>query len=207
MTKLSTIIFHTPFNNRPENYLRALAFNFIDLDNRKVFKDKKKLQVIKELRKDAVILKPDKGNGVVVIDSTDYYESLNKLFSDKTKFKRLDTDPTNTELNILQLTFERHIIETKFQKKSIRKSDQKMQIGWLLKVHKSFEGVPSFPLIRDTIGSTHCNVGKYGGKLLNPVTQNEYSLKDTFDATESIKKIQKELLRNEVYILISLADM
>ena len=109
--------------------LRALAFNFIDLDNRKVFKDKKKLQVIKELRKDAVILKPDKGNGVVVIDTTDYYESLNKLFSDTTKFKRLDTDPTNTRLNILQLTFESHIIETKFQKKSIRKSDQKVYNG------------------------------------------------------------------------------
>ena len=75
-----------------------LAFNHIDLDNRKVFKDKKKLQVIKELRKDIVILKPDKNNGLVVIDTSGYYESLDKLFSDTTKL-RLDADPTKTRLS------------------------------------------------------------------------------------------------------------
>ena len=82
------------FINRAKNCLRALAFNLIDLDNQIVFKDKRKLQVIKQLRKDTVILKPDKGNGVVVIDTTYYYESLDKLFSDTTKFRRLDADPT-----------------------------------------------------------------------------------------------------------------
>ena len=51
--------------------MRALAFNLIDSDNQKVFKDKRKHQVIKELRKDAAIPKPDKGNGVHVIDTTD----------------------------------------------------------------------------------------------------------------------------------------
>ena len=55
-----------------------------------------------ELHKDTVILKPDKYNGVVVTDMTDYYESLNKSFSDKTKFNRLDADPTNTRLSNLQ---------------------------------------------------------------------------------------------------------
>ena len=53
--------------NRTKNCLRTLAFDLIDLDHQKVFKDKRKLQVIKELRKDTVILKPDKGNGVLVM--------------------------------------------------------------------------------------------------------------------------------------------
>ena len=88
--------------NRAKNCLRALAFNLIDLNNQKVFKDKKKLQVNKELRKETVILKPDKGNDVAVIDTTDYYESLNKLFSDTGKFRRLDADPTNIRLSTLQ---------------------------------------------------------------------------------------------------------
>ena len=39
-------------------------------------------------------------------------------------------------------------------------------------------------------------------KLLNPLTQNEYSLKDTFDAAERIKKIPEEVIRNEEYTLI-----
>ena len=52
--------------------------------------------------------------------------------------------------------------------------------------------------------STHYSVGKYSTKLLNPLTQNEYSLKDTFDGAERIKKISKELLRNEECTLTSL---
>ena len=83
--------------NRAKNSPRAIAFNLINLDNQKVFKDKRKLQIIKELCKDTVVLKPDKGNGVVAIDMTDYYKSLDKLFSDKTKFKRLDADSTSIQ--------------------------------------------------------------------------------------------------------------
>ena len=83
--------------NRAKNSPRAIAFNLINLDNQKVFKDKRKLQIIKELYKDTVVLKPDKGNGVVAIDMTDYYKSLDKLFSDKTKFKRLDADSTSIQ--------------------------------------------------------------------------------------------------------------
>ena len=79
-----------------------MAFNLIDLDNQKVFKDKNKLQVIKELRKYTVILKAANGNGRVVIDTTDYCESLDKLFLDTEKFKRLDTYSTINRLSTLQ---------------------------------------------------------------------------------------------------------
>ena len=41
-------------------------------------------------------------------------------------------------------------------------------------------------------------------KLVNSLPQNEYSLNDTFYSTERIKKIPKELIRNEEYTLISL---
>ena len=66
--------------NKAKNCLLPLAFSLIDLDNQKVFKGKRKLQVTKGLRTNTAIVKPDKGNGVVVTDTTDYYESLDKLF-------------------------------------------------------------------------------------------------------------------------------
>ena len=88
--------------NRAKNCLRALSFNVIDLDKQNIFKDKNKLQVINNLCKDNVILKPGKVSGVVVIDTTDYYESLSKLFSYTAKFKRLDTEPANIRLSTLQ---------------------------------------------------------------------------------------------------------
>ena len=71
----------------------------------------------------------------------------------------------------------------------------------LPKVHNSSDRVPSFRPMIDTIGSTYYNVGKYITKLLNPLTQNEYSLKD---AAKRIKKIPKELIKNEEYTLMSL---
>ena len=56
----------------------------------------------------------------------------------------------------------------------------------------------------DTIISTHYNVGKCITKLLTPLAQNEYSLKDNFDAAESIKRMLKELIKNEENTLILL---
>ena len=35
---------------------------------------------MKNLRKDFVLLKPDKGNGIVLIKATEYYTSVEKLF-------------------------------------------------------------------------------------------------------------------------------
>ena len=178
------------------------------MDNQKVFKDKNKLQVIKELRKYTVILKAANGNGRVVIDTTDYCESLDKLFLDTEKFKRLDTDSTINRLSTLQsylwkLYNRNKISEDVYQEIRLKNAKVARARG-LPNVLKSFERIPSFRPIIDTIGSTHYNLWKYITKLLNPLTQNKYSLKDTFDAAELIKKIPKELIRNEEYTLISL---
>ena len=82
-----------------KNLLRPLAFNLIDLHNIQIFKDKKKINIIKNLWTD---FEPDKGNGTVVIRATEYYTSIEKLFSDKFKFKQLAKDPTPTRLTRLQ---------------------------------------------------------------------------------------------------------
>ena len=116
--------------------MRALAFNLIDLDSQIVFKDKKKLQVIKELLKDTVILKPDKGNGIVKIGQTDYYESLDKLFSDTAKLKRLDEDPNNTRLitckSYLQKLYNRNEVSEEVYQE-IRPKDAKIARAHYLK--------------------------------------------------------------------------
>ena len=52
--------------------------------------------------------------------------------------------------------------------------------------------------------SPHYNVGKYTTLPLNLLTQNEYSLKNSFKAVERTKKILKQLLKNEDYTLILL---
>ena len=70
------------------------------------------------------------------------------------------------------------------------------------KVHKQFERIPPLRPIVDTIGSTHYGVGKFITKLLNPLTQNAYSLKDSFEAAEKIKAIPQSLY-DDGYVLVS----
>ena len=60
------------------------------------------LKLIKDFRKDLAVLKPDKGNEVVLTSNSDYYQSLKSLFLDKSKFRLTDKDPTLTQLSSLQ---------------------------------------------------------------------------------------------------------
>lgn len=53
------------------------------------------------MRKLLVPLKPDKGNGVVLIDSMDYVDFFSQMFNDESKFMKLDKDPTLERLNSL----------------------------------------------------------------------------------------------------------
>ena len=85
-----------------KNSLRALAFNLINFDNNQVGKGKKKLEIIKNLRKESAILKPDKGNGVVLVRTIDYCNAVENLFSDPSKYKQICNDPTPTRLTSLQ---------------------------------------------------------------------------------------------------------
>ena len=52
--------------------------------------------ILKKLKSDKsiVILRPDKGNGVVVLDRNQYDNAIKEIISDKTKFKELREDVT-----------------------------------------------------------------------------------------------------------------
>ena len=63
----------------------------------------------------------------------------------------------------------------------------------LPKTHKAFQSIPKFRPIIDTTNTPHYNVGKFLAGLLNPLTLNQYSLRDSFDAADAIKSIPPEL--------------
>ena len=74
----------------------AFTYNYLDLDIKEFFNDKKKIKTLQNLREKCMILKPDKEQGIVLINKTDYYGSLERLFCDKTKFQVLENGPTLT---------------------------------------------------------------------------------------------------------------
>lgn len=56
--------------------------------------DLKKLKILKKLKenKDIIILRPDKGNSVVVLDNEVYNNDIGDLLSDNSKFEKLQSD-------------------------------------------------------------------------------------------------------------------
>ena len=82
--------------------LRAFTYSYVDIFDTQFLHDKNKTKVLKQLRQDCVILKPDKGNGVVLINKSEYNLAMKKLFSDRSKFKVIQKDPTLTRLKTVQ---------------------------------------------------------------------------------------------------------
>ena len=87
---------------RAKNLLRGFAFNYINTDDCQIFKDFKRIKLIKNLRKSVAILKPDKENGIVLIDIAIYQNSIDLLFADTNKFRMLKEDPTLSRLASIQ---------------------------------------------------------------------------------------------------------
>ena len=56
---------------RVKSALCAFTYSYVDIFNRQFLHDKNKTKVLKQLRQDCVILKPDKGNGIILINKTD----------------------------------------------------------------------------------------------------------------------------------------
>ena len=152
------------------------------------------------------ILKPDKGNGVVVLKRTDYINSLNSIFNNPSKFIKLDNDPTFTRLTTLQnylstLRNRGEISETEY--KFLRpKSASFGRAHGLPKIHKHFDNLPSFRPIVYTTTTPHYNTGKYLASLLNPLTLNHFHLTDSFAAVSAIKAIPQHLF-DEGYRFVS----
>ena len=75
----------------------------INIDDTRVYKDSNKVKIIQELHKHVAIVKPDKGNGIVLFDIKDYTNSVEHLFKEVSKkFQILDTDPAITQMKSLQ---------------------------------------------------------------------------------------------------------
>ena len=74
----------------------------LDFDSPRIRNDNKKVKCIQELLKDNVILKPDKGEGVVNISRCNYRNSMESLFPDHQRFRIIKEDYTPTRLNSMQ---------------------------------------------------------------------------------------------------------
>eukprot|EP00794_Sanderia_malayensis_P002790 gene2790-3229_t len=146
--------------------------------------------------KDIIICKPDKGNGVVILNKTDYLDKINCILSDSTKFKKLDVD-------ILDLCLKRGNKLIRFLRDKLLKNKSISQDTYssiftsgsnpgilygLPKVHK--DECPARPIL-SALGTYNYKLSKFLVPLLRPFTTNEFSdsddeLEEDFESTDDL---------------------
>ena len=105
---------------RVKTALLAFTYSYVDIFDLQFLHDKNKTKVLKQLRQDCVILKPDKGNGIVLINKTEYNLAMKRLFSDRSKYKVIQKDPTFTKLKTVQ-----NYVNTMFKRNKISEEEKK----------------------------------------------------------------------------------
>ena len=152
-------------------------------------------RVLRNLRKnkDIVITKPDKGNGVVILDRKLYNNAIEEIISDTCKFEKLNEDPTLKREASLQ-RFLRKLKQKNFLNeieydKLCPSGSAPARIYGTPKMHK-FSSSDSFPKLRpivSSIGTFNYNLARFLCDLLLPLVPNDYSCKDTFSFVSQIK--------------------
>ena len=92
---------------------------------------------------------------------------------------------------------------TESEKKAMRpKFAQIARAHDLPKTHKPFQHLPKFRPIIDTTNPPYYGIWKFISNLLNPLTESQYVVKDSFTAANKIREIPKELF-NHGYRFVS----
>ena len=155
----------------------------------------KKHGILKRLRnnREIVILRPDKGNGVVIMNRKDYICGTNNIINDRFKFKLLAEDPTSLREGQLQ-RFLRKLKNEEFFNDDVYKSvyptgSRPARMHDLPKLHKMFDSVPAFRPILSSIGTYNYQIAKFLSKLLDDAIPSDHSTKDTFSFFEELKAV------------------
>ena len=151
------------------------------------------VKVSRNINEKCLILKPDKDQGIALINKNDYYNSMERLFNDTIKFMLLQEDRTLRNLSTVQT-----YLNTLQKRNEITLEDKNLmrpkfaRIGrahGLPKIHKDYQDIPPFRPIVDTTSTPYYGIEKYLSSLLNPLIINNYSIEDSFEPAKRIKAI------------------
>ena len=160
--------------------------------------NKEEYNALLNLSKDdsIVIMKPDKGNGVVILDKNNYKDKIKEVLNDFNKFERIYDDVLLTIMNkeekvnryLRNLKSEGVINELEYSKLFASGSRPGILYG-LPKVHKN--GCPIRPIM-SAIGTFNYKLSKFMVPILAPTTTNAYSVKDSFSFVKEICNMNVE---------------
>ena len=168
------------------------------IDSRDFTMHKECFRAINSLRNndDIIIIKPDKGSGVVLLNKSDYANKINKILDDQSKYKRLGPVSSNDNTASIDFRLQKRLLDLvkpdllpKWIYDAIRPIGlQRPRIYGLPKTHK--EGTPLRPTLSVT-GSTNLEHGKWLAGLLQPVLErfSSHCISDSFTFAKTMQNL------------------
>ena len=143
------------------------------------------------------VCKYDKGVGLVVLDTDDYYKKLDVIVHDTTKFKNIDMEGNtihpivkkeNSIKDYVYRYFKKHVDSHTYNKLHPSGSGPGKLYG-MCKVHK--EDYPMRPVV-SMIGTAEYELAKYLDTWIKPYIPSTYMLSSTQDFLARIKEVPIE---------------
>ena len=188
-------IYQKTFDDIKKSIAHVVSSSFYDFKNWKyTLPDDDLRNTLEELigNPNIVVTRPDKGQGVVILNKHDYIRKIREIIDDETKFTAVTEDP-------LQLMFSltdrmNRFLSTLCEKKKISKADYNELhlpsakpgvLYGLPKMHK--QSIPMRPIL-SAIGTFNYKLAKFLVPILEPITKNIY----TIDSSQDFAKFTKE---------------
>ena len=154
--------------------------------------------------KSIIVTKPDKGRGVVILDKSKYVEKMSSVLADRSKFRLVSESVDKPSL----LNGSLHKIMLQVEDKVNRLLDRMKKLSMiskelyselfvsgsvpgilygLPKVHKLL--VPLRPIF-SACGTPTYKLAKYLVSILAPLTVNDYTVKNSFQFVDDIRKLE-----------------
>ena len=156
--------------------------------------DKRLCSILRSLGKNEnlYISRPDKGNGIVILNRADYVTKMESILADRSKFIAVDensyklTQRLETRLNkILLMLYKAGKLDkdTYNNLRAIGSSPGKLY--GLPKTHKT--GVPLRPIL-SAVTCHNYTLAKFLVSLLSPLASSDYTVSDVFSFTNEIRQ-------------------
>ena len=147
-----------------------------------------------DLKKDTSIriCSYDKGNGIVIVNTTDYHQKLDQIIFDKSKFKEIHETPNrqhpvirneNSIKNYLQKNVKGCIGKDEFEK-ICPSGSQPGQLYGLCKAHK--QGFPFRPVV-SMLNTAEYPLAKFLDEIIKPHIPSKYMLNSTTSFLQKLK--------------------
>ena len=148
--------------------------------------------------KELILQKADIGNTVVLLNRKDYTSKMKLILAETSKFKKISTDDSkvfnhlilmeNKIAELLKRLKEKQEISDKVYNELYPTGSKPGTLNGLCKIHKSIvDGVSPFHPILSAIRTPTYKLAKFFVPLLEPLTYNQYSIKDSFSFCKELK--------------------